>query len=100
MLSKYRVKTYQGNELIRNSSGYAPQQSSQLAEPLWSNAGLMSGIGVREVDFHLKKKKNFTWERSVEPFPKILICEGKATTNNNIRKTHHIFLTVVFASAS
>ena len=35
-----------GNELTRNSSGYAQPQSSQLAQPLWTDPGLQSGISV------------------------------------------------------
>ena len=32
-------------------------QSSQHAEPLWTDPGLMSGISVRQLNLHLKKKK-------------------------------------------
>ena len=39
-----------GNELTCNSSGSTQPQSSQLAEPLWADPGLNSGISV------LKKK--------------------------------------------
>ena len=46
-----------GNELTRNSSGNARLQSSQLAEPLWTDPGLQSGIRVRELIMHFKKKK-------------------------------------------
>ena len=39
-----------GNELTRNSSGNIRSQSSQLAEPLWTDPGLKSGIkSVREL---------------------------------------------------
>ena len=38
-----------GNELTRNSSGNTRSQSSQLAEPLWTDPGLMSGISLREL---------------------------------------------------
>ena len=38
-----------GNELTRNSSGNTQPQSSQLAEPLWTDPGLKSGISVREL---------------------------------------------------
>ena len=37
-----------GNELTRNSSGNTRSQSSQLAEPLWTDPGRKSGISVRE----------------------------------------------------
>ena len=45
-----------GNELTRNSSGNIRPQSSQLAEPLWIDPGLLSGISVRELISTLKKK--------------------------------------------
>ena len=38
-----------GNELTRNSSGNTRSQSSQLAEPLWTDPGLKSGIRSREL---------------------------------------------------
>ena len=38
-----------GNELTRNSSGNTRLQSSHLAEPLWTDPGLKSGISVREL---------------------------------------------------
>ena len=56
-LSKHRVGAYQGNELTRNSSGNTRPQSSQLAEPLWTDPGVKSGISVREPISISKKKK-------------------------------------------
>ena len=48
--------TYQrNNKLTRNSSGNAQPQSSQLAELLWTDSGLYSGSGVRELISTLKK---------------------------------------------
>ena len=44
------------NELTRNSSRSARIQSSELAEPRWSDAGLKREIGARELIFSLKKK--------------------------------------------
>ena len=38
-----------GNELTRKSSGNTLSQSSQLAEPLWTDPGLKTGISVREL---------------------------------------------------
>ena len=61
MLSKHSVGTYQGNKLTCNSSGITPQMS-QLAEPLWTDSGLKSGIGVRELISTSKKKKKGTGE--------------------------------------
>ena len=49
MLSKYSVGPYQENELPRNLSGNTRPQSSQLAEPLWTDPCLKSGVGVREL---------------------------------------------------
>ena len=46
-----------GNELTRNLSRNTRPQSSQLAEPLWTDFGLKSGISVRELTSTLKKKK-------------------------------------------
>ena len=36
-------------KFTRNSSGNARPQSSQLAEPLWADPGLKSGIGARQL---------------------------------------------------
>ena len=41
MLARHRVGTYQENELTRNSF--------ELAEPLWTDRGVKSGISVREL---------------------------------------------------
>ena len=38
-----------GNELTSNTSGNTRSQSSQLAEPLWTDPGLKSGISLREL---------------------------------------------------
>ena len=46
-----------GNELTRNSSENASSQSSQLAEPLWTDQGLNGGISVRKLISTLKKKR-------------------------------------------
>ena len=45
-----------GNERTRNSSGNTQSQSSQLAEPLWTDVGLKSGISVCELISTLKKE--------------------------------------------
>ena len=57
MPSRHSEGTYQGNELSRNSSGNTRPQSSQLAEPLWTDPSLKSGIGVRELISTQKKKR-------------------------------------------
>ena len=45
------------NELTRNSSGNTRSQSSQLAEPLWTDPGLKSGSSLRKLISTFKKKK-------------------------------------------
>ena len=50
-LSRPSVGTYQENELTRNLSGNTRPQSSQLAEPLWTDPGVESGISVSELTF-------------------------------------------------
>ena len=46
-----------GNELTRNSSGNIRSQSSQLAEPLWTDPGIKSGISVGELISILNNNK-------------------------------------------
>ena len=46
-----------GNELTRNSSGNIRSELSQLAEPLWTDPDLKSGISERELISTSKKKK-------------------------------------------
>ena len=46
-----------GNELTRNFSGNIRPQSFQLAEALWTDPGLKSGISVRELISTKKEKK-------------------------------------------
>ena len=48
-----------GNELTRNSSGNTRLQSSQLAEPLWTDPGLKSGISLHELISTFEKKKRW-----------------------------------------
>ena len=68
-----------GNKLTRNSSGNILPQLSQLAEPLWTDPGLKSGITVPDLIFSLKKKKKKSTggELMVKHFPKILANEEK-----------------------
>ena len=57
-LSRQSVgRNLSGHELTRNSSGNTRLQSSQLAEPLWTDPGLKSGISLRELISTLKKKE-------------------------------------------
>ena len=46
-----------GNELTRNSSGNTQPQSSELAEPLWTDPCLKSGTSVHDLISTSKKKK-------------------------------------------
>ena len=46
-----------GNELTCSLSGNTRSQSSQLAEPLWTDSCLKSGISLRELISTLQKKK-------------------------------------------
>ena len=46
-----------GNELTRRLSGNISSQSSQPAEPLWTDRGIKSGISVRDLISTLNKKK-------------------------------------------
>ena len=70
-----------GNELTRSSSGNIQPQSSQLAEHLWTDPGLKSGIKCARTILHFKKKKRKAGgEWMVQNYPKILTGEDKATT--------------------
>ena len=63
MLSRHSVGTYQENEFTHNSSRNARPQSSQLAEPLWTDPGLQSGTGghklisTKSKSFILKRRR-------------------------------------------
>ena len=46
-----------GNKLTRSLSGNTWPQSSQLAEPLWTDPGLKCGICVCELISTIKKEK-------------------------------------------
>ena len=74
-----------GNELTRKSSGNTRSQSSQVAEPLWTDPGLKSGISVRELISTKKKKKNSGGEWIVEQSPIILALEEKSTMIMQLR---------------
>ena len=82
--------TYKGNELKRNLSGNTQPQSSEFAEPLWTDPGLNSGINVRELISTSKKKKkerkrSAVGELMVQPSPKIMTSEEKATTTRQFQ---------------
>ena len=63
------------SRVTRDLSGISRPQSSQFAEPLWTDPGLNSGISVRELISTLKKRerekkrrrKKADWEWMVSP---------------------------------
>ena len=70
------------NELTRNLPGNVRPQSSQIAEPLWTDPGIKSGISLRERIFTFKKKKKTqAGEFLVEHSPQNP-RKQKATTTN------------------
>ena len=70
------------NELTHNLSGNIQPQSSQLAEPLWTDSCQKSGINAHELISTSKKKKGGDAGREwvVKLYPQILASEWKATT--------------------
>ena len=56
-LCRHSVQNLSGNEITHGLSGNARPQSFQLAEPLWTDPGLQSGISVHDLISTLKKKK-------------------------------------------
>lgn len=51
-LSRHSVGSYQGNELSRNSSRNAHPQSSQVAEPLWTDLWPEESSWCARADLH------------------------------------------------
>ena len=76
MLARQSMGTYPENKLTHNLSRNFQPQSSQLAEPLWTDPGLTSGIGVRELISTLKKETQAGIE-STKPSSKILASKEK-----------------------
>ena len=72
-----------GNELTCNWSGNTQSQSSQLAEPLWTDPGIKSGISVRKLISTLKKKVQAGNELLNIP-PKFLHTRKKPPQLNNL----------------
>ena len=56
-LSRHSVETYLETSSHANSSGNTRSQSSQLAEPLWTDPRLKSGIRVNKLISALKKEE-------------------------------------------
>ena len=88
MLSRHSVGTYQGNELTHNLSGNTWPQSSQLAEPLWTDPGVKSGITERKVISTLKKKKR---KNKTQAWNEYLNLPQKSSQQG---KSHHIVQTL------
>ena len=57
-LSGHSVGTCQETNSHAARQGNTRSHSSQLAEPLWTDPGLKSGISVRQLISTLKKKKS------------------------------------------
>ena len=66
-----------GNELTCNWSGNTRLQSSQLAELLWTDPGLKSGISVRKLISTLKKKKKCRQGMNCQTFSQNPLMRGK-----------------------
>ena len=77
-----------GNELTRNLSGNIREQASQLAEPLWTDSGIRSGINARKLISTSETKQNKKRRRKINgrPFSQILASEEKATTTTTTSK--------------
>ena len=76
--SRHSVGTYRRNKLTCNSSGKTWSQSSQLAEPMWTDPGRKNGISVHELISLKNIFKNTGGEWIVEHSSKILMW-GEAT---------------------
>ena len=65
-----------GNQLTRNLSGNIQPQSSQLAEPLWTDPGRKSGISMCKLIFTSKKRRKKCRQgmngRTFSPNPRLL----------------------------
>ena len=79
-----------GNELTRNSSGNTRSQSSQLAEPLWTDPGLKGEISVRELISTKKKKKKSRWGINCRTF-----FQSPRTRRKSHHHHHHHHLRVI-----
>ena len=64
------------SELTHNSSGNTQPQSSQLAEPLWTDPGLMSGLSVGEL---------ISWNEWSNILPKFSEASEKQNKTKNER---------------
>ena len=77
-LSRHSVETCRGNELTCNSSGDIRSQSSQFAEPLWTDPGRKSEISVCElISTEKKHRKVQTGNELSNILPKSLHARKK-----------------------
>ena len=91
-LSRHSVGNLSGNEPTRDLSGNIQPQSFQLAEPLWTDPGLKSGISVHELIFTSKSKKaqaGNEWSNIPPKSPKAR--KKDTTTNYHQTYLHHKF---------
>ena len=95
VLSGHSAGIYQGNKLTHNSSENTWLQLSHLAEPLWTDSGLKSWIGVCELISTKKKKKNRRWGMNRWTFPKSPHKCRNAITRYIYAKYCYIFIPVM-----
>ena len=88
-LSRHSVGTLSGNELTRNSSGNTRSQSSQLAEPLWTNPGVKSEISVRKLISTLKKQKQTQTNKQKNTRRRGMNCRTFSRNPRMRGKSHH-----------
>ena len=67
-----------GNKLTRNLSGNIQPQSSQLTDPLCTDPGIKSGIGVCKLVSTSKKKKRCSWGMNGRTFSQNPRQRGKS----------------------
>ena len=81
LFSSVQFSPFTGNDLTCNLSGNIQPQSSQLAEPLWTDSGIKSGISVCKLISTSKKegkKKAQVGNKWSNILPPILASEEKA----------------------
>ena len=72
MLSRHSVGTYQGKKLTCNLSENVHLQSSQLAEPLWTDHGLR--VELVCANWSPLGQQKSSWEWFIEPASNVLAC--------------------------
>ena len=85
-----------GNELTRNLSGNIRPQSFQLAEPLWTDPSMKSGISVRELISTSKKKE----EKKKKKRRPGTFSPNPRQRGKNHHHHHHSYLLTVTVSNS